>query len=188
MASATMVREPPGGRASGPSGTPRTGPPAPRPARIPLDRRTAVTLIGVSLPLVVGFSVAPAGAVTGYLPQAAYDLLLSFTRMVLAYGLSLGFSLGYGYLSAANRPAERGMIPTLDILQSVPIIGFFPVVRLLFVHILPGSWVGPNLASIFLIFTSMSWNMVFGVYESLKSIPSDLREASDSFGVTGRLR
>src|SRR5271170_6074896 len=163
MASATMVREPPGGRASGPSGTPRTGPPAPRPARIPLDRRTAVTLIGGSLPLVVGFSVAPAGAVTGYLPQAAYDLLLSFTRMVLAYGLSLGFSLGYGYLSAANRPAERVMIPTLDIL--------------------PGSWVGPNLASIFLIFTSMSWNMVFGVYESLKSIPSDLREASDSFGV-----
>jgi NitT/TauT family transport system permease protein len=188
MASAAMVREPPGGREGGPGVAPRTTPSPLRPARIPLDGRTAITLVGVSLPLVVGFSVAPAGAVTGYLPQAAYDLLLSFTRMVLAYGLSLGFSLGYGYLSAANRPAERVLIPTLDILQSIPIIGFFPVVLLLFVGILPHSWVGPNLASIFLIFTSMSWNMVFGVYESLKSIPSDLREASDSFGVSGRLR
>jgi NitT/TauT family transport system permease protein len=188
MASAAMVREPPGGPAIGAGGPSprRTG--SPKVPKIPLDWRTATTLIGVSLPVVVGFSVAPAGAVTGYLPQAAYDLLLSFTRMVLAYGLSLGFSLGYGYLSAANRPAERLMIPTLDILQSVPIIGFFPVVLLVFVNILPGSWVGPNLASIFLIFTSMSWNMVFGVYESLKSIPSDLREASDSFGVSGPLR
>ncbi len=131
---------------------------------VPIDWRTAITVVGVTLPVVVGLSTVPEAAVTGYLPQAAYDLLLSFTRMVLAYGLSLGFALGYGYLSASNRPAERVMIPTLDILQSVPIIGFFPVVLLIFVNLLPGSWAGPNLASIFLIFTSMSWNMVFGVY------------------------
>ncbi len=122
------------------------------------------------------------------LPRAAYYLSFSFTRMVLAYALSLGFALVYGYYAAANRGAERVMIPVLDILQSVPILGFFPVALLFFVEAGTRAgvpWIGTNLASIFLIFTSMAWNMVFGVYESLKSLPGDLREASDSFGVRG---
>ncbi len=190
--SASAVRAPAAARRPDPTGAPpRSGgdtAAVARSWRVPLDGRTVIALVGVSLPIVVGFSTVPEAAVTGYLPQAAYDLLLSFTRMVLAYSLSLGFALGYGYLSASNRPAERVMIPTLDILQSVPIIGFFPIVLIVFVKYIPGNWAGPNLASIFLIFTSMSWNMVFGVYESLKSIPPDLREASDSFGVSGRLR
>jgi NitT/TauT family transport system permease protein len=147
-----------------------------------------MALAGISIPIVAGLSSVPAGAISGYLPVAAYDLLLSFGRMLCAYALSLGFALAYGYIAASNRPAERVLMPTLDILQSVPIIGFFPVVLLVFVDLDPHSWVGPNLASVFLIFTCMSWNMVFGVYESLKSIPVDLREASDSFGVSGRQR
>jgi NitT/TauT family transport system permease protein len=81
------------------------------------------------------------------------------------------------------------MIPILDILQSVPILGFFPVAIYFFVNLTPAvSWLGPNLASIFLIFTSMSWNMVFGVYESLKTLPVELREAADSFGLHGMQR
>ncbi|HZY70520.1 MAG TPA: ABC transporter permease subunit [Thermoplasmata archaeon] len=115
----------------------------------------------------------------------------SFARMLAAYALSLGFALGYGYYAATRRTGERVLIPILDILQSVPILGFFPVALVVFLH-LPGAGpvIGANLASVFLIFTSMSWNMAFGVYESLKSLPSDLREAADSFGVTGvrRLR
>jgi NitT/TauT family transport system permease protein len=124
----------------------------------------------------------------GDLPIAAYYLSFSFVRMLVAYAMSLGFALLYGYFAAANRGAERVMIPVLDILQSVPILAFFGIAIVVFVQVFQGvglASVGYNLASIFLIFTSMAWNMVFGVYESLKSVPGDLREASDSFGVHG---
>jgi NitT/TauT family transport system permease protein len=136
----------------------------------------------------LGVAAPQAHDIASYLPTAAFDLGASFTRMLLAYLLSLGFALTYGYIAATRRSSERVMIPVLDLLQSVPILGFFPVAIVLFVSLTPGSWVGPNMASIFLIFTSMSWNMVFGVYESVKSVPSDLREAALSFGVTGRQR
>ncbi|MGI0053338.1 MAG: ABC transporter permease subunit [Thermoplasmata archaeon] len=130
-----------------------------------------------------------AGSVGGELPEAAVDLAASFTRMLLAYLLALGFCLIYGYYAATHRPAERVLIPVLDVLQSIPILGFFPIALVVFVGLTgPHSLVGPNLASIFLIFTSMAWNMVFGVYESIKSMPQELREAADSFGVRGLQR
>jgi NitT/TauT family transport system permease protein len=124
----------------------------------------------------------------GDLPVATYYLSISFVRMLVAYAMSLAFALAYGYYAAVNRGAERVMIPILDILQSVPILGFFPVALVVFIDLGTSAGVpviGINMASIFLIFTSMAWNMVFGVYESLKSLPSDLREATDSFGVRG---
>jgi NitT/TauT family transport system permease protein len=120
-----------------------------------------------------------------YLPTAGVDLLYSFLRMCAAYAASFGFALAYGYYAATRRTSERVMIPVLDILQSVPILGFFPVAIVVLANLTPNSWIGPNLASVFLIFTSMAWNMVFGVYESLKTLPGDLREAADSFGVRG---
>lgn len=157
--------------------------------RFPSDRRGFL----VAAPIVVA-----AGAVItlgphqfGFisdLPQATFYLSFSFVRMLAAYAMSLGFALAYGYFAATNRGAERVMIPILDILQSVPILAFFGIALLVFVQVFQGvglAWFGFNLASIFLIFTSMAWNMVFGVYESLKSVPGDLREASDSFGVRG---
>ncbi|MCI4344040.1 MAG: ABC transporter permease subunit [Thermoplasmata archaeon] len=129
------------------------------------------------------------GATEAQLPTAAVDLLYSFIRMVSAYGLSLLFAIGYGYFAATRKLGERVMIPILDILQSVPILGFFPIAITFFIAF-PGAGavLGPNLASIFLIFTSMSWNMAFGVYESLKSLPAELREAADTFQVKGLLR
>ncbi len=127
--------------------------------------------------------------VADYLPLASVDVTYSFLRMLAAYGLSLGFSLAYGYYAATHRGGERVMIPILDILQSVPILGFFPIVIVVFVNLTPaGSFVGPNLASVFLIFTSMAWNMVFGVYESVRTLPADLREAAETFRVRGWLR
>lgn len=145
--------------------------------------------------LIVGSLLAPigvtaatglSGAVAGDLAPAAYDLLQSFGRMAAAYFLALAFALVYGYFAATHRTGERVLIPVLDILQSVPILGFFPFAIVLLIGIGgPGSWFGPNLAVVFLIFTSMAWNMVFGVYESLKSIPADLREAADSFSTRG---
>jgi len=131
-----------------------------------------------------GFTIS---GLASYLPTATVDVSYSFLRMASAYLLSLIFALAYGYYAASHRTGERVMIPILDILQSVPILGFFPVVVLVLYN-LPPSGFGPNLASVILIFTSMSWNMVFGVYESLKTVPSDLREAADTFGLSGWLR
>jgi NitT/TauT family transport system permease protein len=137
---------------------------------------------GGAIVATVGLSI---GGFIGYVPTAAIDLLYSFLRMCAAYVASLGFALAYGYYAATRRQGERVMIPVLDILQSVPILGFFPVAIVALADLTPNSWVGPNIASVFLIFTSMSWNMVFGVYESVKTLPVDLREATDSFGVRG---
>jgi NitT/TauT family transport system permease protein len=166
--------------------------PAPAAPRGTAGRRFpsgSLLLLAGAAPL-FAISLLPAtNAWTTYVPVAAIDLAASFTRMLLAYLLSLGFSLAYGFYAATYRPAERVLIPVLDILQSVPILGFFPIAIVLLVGLTgPHSIVGPNLASIFLIFTSMAWNMVFGVYESVKSIPAEIREAADSFGVRGYQR
>ncbi len=153
-----------------------------------LRQRFPPSALALVLPVAV-LSADP--GLLSYLPQAAASLAASFLRMLLAYILSLGFSLAYGYAAAVNRSAERVLIPILDILQSVPILGFFPFVVLAFVSLTgPTSIIGPNIAAIFLIFTSMSWNMAFGVYESIKGIPNDMLEATDSMGLTGvqRLR
>ncbi|MGP8074732.1 MAG: ABC transporter permease subunit [Thermoplasmata archaeon] len=169
---------------------PRSGP-EPNPFRGSAYRSAAI-YVGLPLAVVLTATISPGlslGQVASYLPTASVDVTYSFFRMVAAYTLSLGFALGYGYYAATRRSSERVMIPVLDILQSVPILGFFPVVIVLFVSITgPGTFLGPNLASVFLIFTSMSWNMVFGVYESLKTLPTELREASDTFGLRGFLK
>jgi NitT/TauT family transport system permease protein len=130
-------------------------------------------------------------AFLGSLGQASVDMSLSMVRMCVAYALSLAFAIIYGYFAATNRIAEKILLPILDILQSVPILGFFPIVIIVFIDAFGNaSLIGPNLASIILIFTSMSWNMAFGVYESIKTLPGELREVSDSFDVHGvrRLR
>ena len=155
-------------------------PPAWRSAAIYLAVPVAAAAYAASL----GSSL---GGFVDFLPLASVDVTFSFLRMVAAYALSLVFSLAYGYYAATHRGGERVMIPVLDILQSIPILGFFPFAIAIFAEATPGSFFGPNFASVFLIFTSMAWNMVFGVYESLKTLPGDLKEAADTFGLRGYL-
>lgn len=112
----------------------------------------------------------------------------STTRMFLAFILSLVFAIAYGTAAATNKRGGEFLIPILDVLQSVPILGFFPPALLFFYYSLNGSPVGVEIAIIFLIFTSMAWNMAFGVYEALTTLPSDLREAATVFGVRDWLR
>jgi NitT/TauT family transport system permease protein len=100
------------------------------------------------------------------------DTAYSWIRMSLALVLSIIFSWVVGVAAARNRTANAVIIPVLDVLQSIPILGFFPVVLVVFVALFPG-WVGVNLAVIFLIFTSMSWNIAFAVYEAVLSIPQE---------------
>jgi len=108
----------------------------------------------------------------------------SLLRMGFAYFFALCFALSYGYIAATNKNARKIMMPVLDILQSVPILGFFPAAVLFFIGLIPGR-TGVEFAAVFLIFTSMAWNMAFGVYESLTTIPKELIEAADSFGLRG---
>jgi len=104
--------------------------------------------------------------------------LLSLSRGLAAYVLSLAFTLVYGYWAAKDRLAERVLVPLLDILQSIPVLGFMPGVVLALVAIFPRTNVGLELAAILMIFTGQAWNMTFSYYHSLRSIPSDMREAA----------
>jgi NitT/TauT family transport system permease protein len=113
--------------------------------------------------------------------------LLSVGRMLAAYILSLLFTLTYGRAAAYNRRAESILMPLLDVLQSVPILSFLPIVLLGLSAILPQR-TAAELASIVLIFTSQAWNMTFGWYQSLTTQPKELREASSIFRLNTWLR
>src|SRR5580704_15984707 len=105
---------------------------------------------------------------------AGYSLL----RITIAYGLSLGFALVYGYVAAYNARAERFMIPLLDVLQSIPVLSFLPPVMLAMVALFPSRQLGVEMGTILLIFTGQVWNMTFSFYGSLKGIPNEMREAA----------
>jgi NitT/TauT family transport system permease protein len=106
--------------------------------------------------------------------------LLSVGRMFAAYVLSLLFTFLYGTAAARNKQAQVVLMPILDILQSVPILSFLPVVILSLAAILPLS-LAVELSSIVLIFTSQAWNMTFAWYQSLTTIPKELQEAASIF-------
>ena len=102
----------------------------------------------------------------------------SLARGVIAYGISLAFTLVYGTIAAHNRRAERVMIPLIDILQGIPVLGFLPGLVLGLVALFPHSNVGLELASIVMVFTGQVWNMTFSFYGSLRGIPSDFRDVA----------
>jgi NitT/TauT family transport system permease protein len=106
--------------------------------------------------------------------------LLSVGRMTAAYILSIMFTMVYGRAAAKNPRAEHILMPLLDVLQSVPILSFLPVVLLSLSTFLPEK-VAAEIASIVLIFTSQAWNLTFAWYQSLTTIPKELREAGAIF-------
>ena len=103
--------------------------------------------------------------------------LFSLSRGLVAYAFSLAFTLVYGYWAAKDRLAERILIPLLDILQSIPVLGFMPGLVLALVAVFPSSNVGLELAAVIMIFTGQAWNMTFSFYHSLRAVPNDLTEA-----------
>src|SRR5579863_8458725 len=102
-------------------------------------------------------------------------------RMLIAMILSLLFTFTYATLAAKNKHAERLLVPLLDILQSVPILGFISVTVVFFMALAPGRVLGAEFAAIFAIFTSQAWNMAFSFYQSLRTVPAELTEASRNF-------
>ena len=152
----------------------------------PIDLLVLAGLAGL---LFAGYRVArqwtgqlrPAVAIdlsAGALPRYA---LFSLARGLAAYALSLGFTLVYGYWAARDRLSERVLIPLLDILQSIPVLGFMPGLVLTLVAAFPASNLGLELAAVLMIFTGQVWNMTFSFYHSLRSMPHDLEEAADLY-------
>src|ERR1700749_133364 len=102
-------------------------------------------------------------------------------RMLLAIVCSIIFTFIYAAIAAKSRRAEVVLIPLLDILQSVPILGFLTFTVVFFMNLFPGSVMGAELACVFAIFTSQAWNMNFSMYQSMRNVPKDLEEATQSF-------
>jgi NitT/TauT family transport system permease protein len=140
-----------------------------------LSPRPVLRLAADLIPPVAKFADLPAAA------------LWSLMRLTGAYLASLAFSWYVAY-RAATRPSEaRFILPLLDVGQSVPVLGFFPAAVFVFVGVLGGGRPALELASMFLIFTSMTWNIAFGIYEGLTTIPAETRAAVQSLGVRGVL-
>jgi NitT/TauT family transport system permease protein len=111
-------------------------------------------------------------------------VMLSLFRGFAAYLLSLLFTILYGRIAAYNRRAEKVMVPLLDVLQSIPVLGFLPGLVLALVALFPRSNVGLELACVLMIFTGQVWNMTFSFYQSLRSIPPELTDAARVYRLT----
>ncbi len=134
------------------------------------------TLVRIDAPDAMPISLDPS-----YLPAYAVRTTL---RMFAALAASLLFTFTYATAAAKSRRASLILIPILDILQSVPILGFLTFTVVFFMSLFPGRVLGLELAAIFAIFTSQAWNMAFSLYQSLKTVPADLAEAAVSFRLT----
>ena len=122
--------------------------------------------IGQSVPI----SLSPA-----MLPEYG---LYTVLRMLVALLVSLVFTVVYAWLAAHNRYAERVLIPALDVLQSVPVLGYLSITVTGFIALFPGSLWGVQMAVIFAVFTGQAWNMAFALYQGMKTLPRDLQEAA----------
>src|SRR6202795_278129 len=109
-------------------------------------------------------------------------------RMLAGLVLSLIFTLTYATWAAKSERAGKLLVPLLDILQSVPILGFISITVVFFLSLAPGRVLGAEFASIFAIFTSQAWNMAFSFYQSLRTIPLELSEAAESFRLSPWMR
>jgi len=135
---------------------------------------------GVAQPL-ADLRIDPVSLNPGHLPGYALRTTL---RMFTALGASLAFTFVVATLAAKSKRAEMIIVPALDILQSVPILGFLTFTVTFFMGLFPGQQLGVELAAIFAIFTSQAWNMAFSFYQSLRSVPADLAEVSQGFALS----
>jgi NitT/TauT family transport system permease protein len=118
---------------------------------------------------------------TSQIPYYAGRTLL---RMWIAFCFSLFFAISLGYIAAKNAAARAVILPALDVLQSVPVLGFLSATVAGFMALFPGNLLGVECAAIFAIFTGQVWNMAFGFYHSMVTIPTDMQEAASTYGLT----
>ena len=141
-----------------------------------------ILLIGIGARQMVAPFVSAHQAEISLAPAALpLYTLRTVMRMLAALAASLTFTFTYATLAAKSRRAEMVLIPILDVLQSVPVLGYLSFTVTFFVALFPGNVLGPELAAIFAIFTSQAWNMAFSFYQGLRTVPNELDEASRAF-------
>ncbi len=154
----------------------------------------AALVLGLAIVILLGSGVRQMAAPFAVTHQPVISLsptalplyaLRTVMRMLAALLVSLIFTFTYATLAAKSRRAEMVLIPLLDVLQSVPVLGYLSFTVVFFVSLFPGRVVGPELAAIFAIFTSQAWNMAFSFYQALRTVPRDLDEATQSFRLSG---
>ena len=111
-----------------------------------------------------------------------FDTSMSWARMLVALFFSVLIGLGVGIWAGRSSKAARIISPIVDVLQTLPILAFFPFVILVIVTAFPNA-IGVNIAVVFLIITSMLWNIIFGVYESIRAMPNEYVEISRVYGL-----
>jgi len=129
--------------------------------------------LGDSLPISLEPAVLP------------YYLLRTTLRMFIALAASLVFAFVFAVVAAKVKALEKVLVPLLDILQSVPVLGFQAIAVAPFIALFPGNLIGVELAAIFAIFSSQAWNMAYSLYQSMRSVPPELREAARVFQLSG---
>lgn len=134
--------------------------------------------------MLVHFDPSAMPAVDPSPSQIPYYAGRTLLRMWIAFSFSLMFAIGTGYLAAKNKTARAFILPALDVLQSVPVLGFLSATVTGFMALFPGSLLGVECAAIFAIFTGQVWNMAFGFYHSMVTIPTDMQEAASTYGLT----
>jgi NitT/TauT family transport system permease protein len=134
--------------------------------------------------MLVHFDAASVAEVDRSPSQIPYYAGRTLLRMWIAFCFSLVFAVTTGYVAAKNRTARAFILPALDVLQSVPVLGFLSATVTAFMALFPGSLLGVECASIFAIFTGQVWNMAFGFYHSMVTIPTDMQEAASTYGLT----
>jgi NitT/TauT family transport system permease protein len=135
-------------------------------------------IVGIGRDVRLSFTPTDVSAVDTSVARLPYDAARSLLRMFVALGASYLFTFVYAYAAARSRRAGKVMLPALDILQSVPVLGFLSITVAGFIALFPGSYLGLELAAIFAIFTSQAWNLTFSFYQSLTTQPGDLDEAA----------
>ncbi|MBY0573333.1 MAG: ABC transporter permease subunit [Undibacterium sp.] len=141
----------------------------------------AFAAMQMSRPFVLG-EILPISLDPSYLP---YYLLRTILRMFTALACALLFSFAFAAIAVKSATAEKFMVPLLDILQSVPILGFQAIAIAPFIALFSGDLLGVECAAIFAIFTSQAWNMAFSLYQSMRNVPSELNEAARIFRLSG---
>ena len=154
-------------------------------AHIVRKEKEAVAFVVGLLAIVVAYLLAMnfvKNPEISFLPYYTFRTLL---RITVTLGISVAWGVSFGILAATNRVASIVLVPIIDLLQSVPILGYFPAVILFLTTLFHGSQIGNELSAMLLLFTSMAWAIFFGVYGAIKGIPKNIIESADSFGLTG---
>ncbi|HEX7690167.1 MAG TPA: ABC transporter permease subunit [Burkholderiaceae bacterium] len=134
--------------------------------------------------MLVHFDAASQPAIDLSVSMIPYYAGRTLLRMWIAFAFSLLFAVGTGYLAAKSARARMFILPALDVLQSVPVLGFLSATVTGFMALFPGSLMGVECAAIFAIFTGQVWNMAFGFYHSMVTIPQDMQEAATTYGLS----